>query len=141
MPDGHDYRDLNRYAEATRLPQLRIIRIDASFCFCNAVYLRNQIARMTRENGIRAVIIDFTSVNDLDSTAYGVLERVAEQLKEKNMHLVFAGMKGPVRDILKRGGLPGIIGQQNLHLTVHKAVQHLRHRTDLLPECHDGAGI
>ncbi len=141
MPDGREYRDLARNRGAVRLPGIVLLRVDASFCFLNAGFLRDKIHDMTLDRDVRVMIIDASSINDLDSTAFDVLERVVESLQDRGIHLYITGVKGPVRDILKRGRLWEKIGPSHFYLNPHAAVQHIRHYTDLLSECSAGAGI
>lgn len=141
MPDGLDYRNLSRYPQARRVPGILLLRVDASFCFLNAAYLRKTIFNAFLNRDVHSIVIDASSMNDLDGTAYSVLERIHEALAEKNMRFYITGLKGPVRDILQAGGLWEEMGQESFQLSPAKAVNHLQRNTDLLAECKDGAGI
>ncbi|RMF60958.1 MAG: sodium-independent anion transporter, partial [Bacteroidetes bacterium] len=103
-----------------------LLRIDASFSFANAEYLRDLIlSRSEQDPGLRAIILDASSVNDLDLTAASVLRSVAETLRARGIELYMAGVKGPVMDVIARTGLDERIGRDHFFLSPHRAVKHL----------------
>ncbi len=126
LPGTRSFRDLDRHPEARPIEGILLLRIDASFSFANAEYLRDLIlSRSEQDPGLRAIILDASSVNDLDLTAASVLRSVAETLHARGIELYLAGVKGPVMDVITRTGLDERIGRDHFFLSPHRAVKHL----------------
>jgi SulP family sulfate permease len=104
-----------------------MLRVDASFSFANAEFLKDVILQESQasDHSIRAVIIDASSINDLDTTAAGVLTAVAETLKKRDIELYFGGMKEPVMKTMRRTDLYDVLGEDHFYLSPHRAVKHL----------------
>lgn len=124
---SHFFRDVTRYPEAKKIRGLLVLRVDASFSFNNAEYFKEYIISKSEEENrrIEAVIIEGRSINDLDTTAIEALQNVVDNLHEFNIDLHFAGLKGPIRDIMLRSGLARKMGGAHFHMTTHEAVQYI----------------
>lgn len=126
LPGTRSFRDVKRYKNAEKIPGLFILRVDASFSFANAEYLRDRILRqIKRQDDLRAVIIDASSINDLDMTATAVLKEIADTLEGHGIGLYFAGVKGSVRDVIRKSGLAEHLGENHFFLSPHRAVSTL----------------
>ena len=68
------------------------------------------------------------SINDLDTTAVEALRTVIESLEEMNIKIYFTGLKGPVRDVMRRSGLMKELGEDHFHMSPHRAVLHILKR-------------
>lgn len=127
LPGTRSFRDVRRHREAASLPGILMIRIDASFSFANAEYLRDMILeeiRQTHETPT-AVVLDASSINDLDTTAVGILGTVAEVLAERGVALYFGGVKTPVLHVMQRSGFYDQLGADHFFLSPHRAVKHI----------------
>ena len=124
LPGTRSFRSLRRFPEAERDDDILVIRIDASFSFANADFLRDLLldGQGAVRESTRAVVVDMSSVNDLDTTALGVLGFVADTLRERNITLLFAGTKSPVEDTFRRAALFDRIGADRFFLSPHRAV-------------------
>ncbi|WP_456427280.1 SulP family inorganic anion transporter [Rhodocaloribacter sp.] len=127
LPGTRSFRDLRRHPEAQPIEGILMLRVDASFSFANAEFLKDLILKESEpeDSKIRAVIIDSSSVNDLDMTALAVLRNVAETLKERGIELYFGGVKGPVLDVFQRSGLYDRLGADHFFLSPHRAVRYV----------------
>jgi len=126
VPGTRLFRDLNRFDQAERLDDILILRVDASFSFANAEYFKEFILESEREGrDIRVVIIDGTSINDLDTTAVNALISVSETLEDRGIGLYFTGLIGPVREVVVRSGLRDELGDDHFHMDPHEAVMHV----------------
>ncbi|MEX0769652.1 MAG: sulfate permease [Balneolaceae bacterium] len=121
------FRDIARNPEAHQVEGILILRLDASFSFNNADYIKDFIIHKATERGnrIHAVIVDGASINDLDTTAIESLRSVAETLEDWDIELHFSGLKGPIRDVMLRSGLARKMGGTHFHMSTHHAVQYL----------------
>lgn len=100
------YHDVERHPHGDRIPGLLIIRFDAPLFFANG----EAFARFVRESvdssdGTRWVAIAAEPVTDIDTTAAEALVDLDDDLHERGIRLVFAELKGPVKDRLARFGL------------------------------------
>lgn len=98
------FRDLKRFPHAKTLDEILIVRVDSSLHFANTYYLEEKIGHLLYEKPkVNMVIIDFSGVNDMDSSASKSLEEFKDQLDGK-IKIYFVGMKGPARDTANRAG-------------------------------------
>lgn len=118
------FKDLKRFAEAEKIEKIMILRIDASFSFTNAEFFKDFILRksMSRDEKVEAVIIDGSAINDLDTTALEALRSVIETLQDWEVEFHISGLKGPVRDVMKRAGLYDLMGEERVFRSPHQAV-------------------
>ena len=126
VPGTRLFRDLNRFDQSERLDDILILRVDAPFSFANAEYFKEFILESEREGrDIQVVIIDGTTINDLDTTAVDALKSVSETLEDRGIELYFTGLIGPVRGVVVRSGLRDELGDEHFHMDPHEAVTHV----------------
>ena len=127
LPGTRSFRDVHRRPEAQCIAGILLLRVDASFSFANAEYLKDFILQHTQDDGspVRAVIVDASTMNDLDMTAVGVLTFVAEALRRRDIALYMTGVKGAARDVARRSELVETLGEDHFFLSPHRAVKHI----------------
>jgi SulP family sulfate permease len=126
VPGTRLFRDLDRFDQAERIDDILVLRVDASFSFANAEYFKDFILESEQEGrDISVVIIDGTSINDLDTTAVEALHSVSETLEDRGIELYFTGLIGPVREVVVRSGLRDTLGDDHFHMDPHEAVMHI----------------
>lgn len=129
LPGTRSFRDLRRYPDAHPMEGILMLRVDASFSFANAEFVKDLILeRSEKGDDFRAVIIDASSINDLDTTAVAVLFAVAEILRERGVELYFGGVKDQVQDVMVRSGLYEKLGADHFFLSPHRAVKSVLSR-------------
>jgi SulP family sulfate permease len=74
---------------------------------------------------VKWVIIDLSGVNDIDAVAIDTLEDVIENYHGKQIQFLFAGMKGPVRDLVAKAGWEEKYGEGITYLSLQQALQHI----------------
>ena len=118
------YHDITRHTEAKRIPGLILFRWDAPLFFANAEIFHEHILQAIAEAPTRTkwVVVAAEPVTDIDITAADALAALDEALHAEGMELCFAGMKGPVKDRLKRYGLFTALGTENFFPTLGQAV-------------------
>jgi len=124
LPDEGVFRNVSRFPAARRYRGVLLARPDATLYFANMAFLESWLdAAVQRRNGeaggpLRAVVIDFSAVNDVDAMALEALERRLDAWDGAGIALHLAGVKGPVRDRLRRAGFlerhPGRAGHVSL---------------------------
>ena len=132
VPGTRLFRDLDRFDQAERIDDILVLRVDAAFSFANAEYFKDFILESERAGrDIRAIVIDGTSINDLDTTALDALHSVIETLDDRGIALHFTGLIGPVREVVVRSGLRDQLGAEHFHMGPHDAVVHVLRKWDL----------
>ncbi|PRQ00608.1 putative sulfate transporter [Enhygromyxa salina] len=123
MPGTTDYRDVSRCPEAVATAGVIVLRVDAQLYFGNVEFLERTIEGLLDEApDTRAIVIDAKAINRLDSSADTALGNIDETLAARGVTLHFAGVKGPVRDMMARSGLSERLGEGRQWATVHEAV-------------------
>lgn len=123
MPGSRAFRNLDDAPEATPFPGILILRIDAQFYFGNVSFLRETLRDLeaAAAKPLRAVLLDASAVNNLDSSADAALHRMASEYTERGIRMLFAGVKGPVREVMQRSGFFAALGPENFFLSLHDA--------------------
>jgi SulP family sulfate permease len=124
------FKDLKRFAEADKIERIMILRIDASFSFTNAEFFKDYILRksLSEDEEIEAVIIDGSTINDLDTTALEALRSVIETLSDWEIEFHISGLKGPVRDVMRKAGIYELMGEERIFRSPHQAVINILSR-------------
>ena len=135
LPDSTLYRNVGRFPQAERVPGVAIIRFDVSLSYLNVEFLKRRVHRLVDEAGpeLRAVVLDASGVNDIDTSAVEAFTELVVDLAEDGIAVHLAGAKGPVRDVLMRSGTYQQLGDR-VHDQVHDAV------VALAPDQADGHG-
>ena len=127
LPDTDHYRDLERHPEGLTQTNTIIVRIDASLYFANIPYMKEKLEQLEIESGknLDQVIIDAIGINEVDASALHALKELVDEYQERDIDVLFTGVKGPVRDIFKRSGLDDVIGPEKFYLDINQAVESL----------------
>jgi high affinity sulfate transporter 1 len=118
------YHDRARHPEGRRIPGLVILRFDAPLFFANAELFAGCV-RGAVDAGpapVRWVAIAAEPITDIDTTAADALVRLDDELAARGIRLVFAELKGPVKDRLGRYGLGTRFGPDRFYSTIGTAV-------------------
>ena len=118
------FRDVSRHHEVETFPGLLIFRFDQEVFFANAAFFRDQIRNLLESSNPapRAILVDATAITHIDTTGLDMLAELDDELSSEGIILMFARVKGPVRDILKRAGLAERFGPERLHPTIKSGV-------------------
>lgn len=103
--DAGVFRNVRRYDDAVTWPDLYLTRPDASLYFANMAALEDDLnAAVADRPDLRAIVLDFSGVNDVDGVAIDVLQDRIDAFDGQGIAVHLAGVKGPVRDLLARAG-------------------------------------
>jgi len=118
------FRNLNRFPEARVYPGVLILRIDSSLYFANLEFIQDLLdGKIAEKPEIRRVIIDFSSVNDIDAPAIDALEEVIARYRAQKIGFLFAGVKGPLRDRFAHAGWEEKYGDAFQYPSVQQALK------------------
>lgn len=125
VPGIPGYHDVSRHPEGERIPGLVILRFDAPLFFGNGAllgsFVRNELDRAA--DGTERVVLAAEPVTGIDTTALDELVELDEWLEQHGVDLVFAELKGPVKDRLLRYGVGARFSPDHFYPTVGAAVR------------------
>jgi len=118
------YHDITRYPNARQIPGLVLFRWDAPLFFANAELFRESVLSVVKSASIpvRWFVIAAEPVTSVDVTAADMLEELDHSLQGAGVELLFAELKDPVKDKLKRFGLFAQLGEGAFFPTVGASV-------------------
>ena len=107
VPESDFYRNKNRFEEVIIEDDVLIFRFDAQLFYANSSYFRDTLDEMTARKGeaLKLIVLDGESINRIDSTGIEMLKERIKYFRKRGIDFYFAGIKGPVRDVLFRGGI------------------------------------
>ena len=132
LPDVPGYHDLSRHPEGVRVPGLVIARFDAPLFFANGAVFTGFVRSLVEEaeddpdRDLTHVVLAAEPITGIDTTALDELVDLDEWLADRGIELVFAELKGPVKDRLRRFGTRARFGPDHFYPTVSAAVRALR---------------
>jgi SulP family sulfate permease len=124
IPGSNVFRNPKNFPEARPVPGVLILRMDASFYFANVAFFKERLDSLLAETSrpVSLVILDASSINDLDSSAELALREVTNRLRSIGMDLCLANVKGPVLGVMRRSGFLEFLGQEHVFLDLAQAV-------------------
>ena len=127
IPETDKYRDLERYPNAKTQSNTIIVRIDSTLYFANVEYMKEKLEELeiVSEKNLEQVILDANGINEVDSSALHALKELIDEYHSRDINVIFANVKGPVRDLFRRSGLVELLGEENFYLDINKAVSDL----------------
>ena len=118
-----EFGDLDRHPDSQRIPGLVILRLDAPLYFFNANVARTQIlAQTTADPPPQAILLDLAASADLDIGTADMLRDLYSDLRANKIDLLFAQIRGSVRDRMTKTGLLEHIGADHLYPSIAAAV-------------------
>ena len=127
VPGRRGYHDLSRNPQGARIPGIVILRFDAPLFFANGATFDDWVRASVKEAGpgVHTVILASEPITDIDTTAIDELVELDEYLSAHDIRLLFAEMKGPVVDVLRKYGMTDRFTPDRFWSTVGAAVDEL----------------
>ena len=124
VPGSRFYRNTSRFSGLEIRPDILVIRFDAQLYFANVDYFSTQLENFALQKGesLRLIVLNAESINNLDSTAIRMLEEVYEHYQNLKIEMVFASVKGPVRDALAKSHLMEKLGEKRFFMSIQDAI-------------------
>ena len=120
------FRNIKRFSEVKTYPEVLILRPDASLYFANMGFFEDLLRKsLVEKPDVKWVMIDLSGVNDIDAVAIDALEDIIENYRNREIQFLFAGMKGPVRDLVAKAGWEEKYGEGITYLSLQQALQHI----------------
>ncbi len=124
-----EFGDVLRHPDYELIPGLMIVRLDAPLYFLNAGVAQTMIRDMAAtQPEPRALLIDLGASGDLDIPTMDLLADVDVKLRNRGVTLMFAQMRGAVRDRLERAHFMDVIGAENVFPSLAAGVDAYKQR-------------
>ncbi len=105
LPSTKHYRNIKRHKVET-WAHLLLLRIDENITFANMNFIEEFIeAQLQNAPSVKHIVLIFTSVSDIDTTALEALEQLNQSLKKNEITLNFAEVKGFLLDKVQKSDL------------------------------------
>jgi SulP family sulfate permease len=124
VPNSNFYRNKERFRDVVLEDEILVFRFDAQLFYANANYFRDNLDLIAEKKGagLKLIVIDAESINRVDSTGIEMLLERIKYYQKRGVLFYFAGVKGPVRDDMFRGGILKIIDINHFFMRVNGAV-------------------
>jgi high affinity sulfate transporter 1 len=118
------YHDIERYPEARQVPGLVLFRWDAPLFFANAELFKEQVLTELNQSPtpVKWFMVAAEPITSVDVSAADMLADLDDELQKAGIQLMFAEMKDPVRDKLKRFRLETRFDDNHFFPTIGEAV-------------------
>lgn len=125
IPNSTIYKNIKRFPDAEVDDQVLIVRFDARLFYANFNYFRDRLVEFERGKELKAIVIDASGINSIDTSAIQSIKKMNVAYKKRGIQLLFAGLKGPVRDSFKQNRIFTLHGAEHFFLTVNDAIRYL----------------
>ena len=124
VPGTSNFRNIDRTPDAITVPGVVVLRVDAPLYFANAEFLAETLREVesAHPDPLRVMILDFSSVTDLDSSADAVLSEVADDYAARGVEFYLANVKGIILDVMRRSGFYVRLGPARFFFSTHEAM-------------------
>jgi SulP family sulfate permease len=124
VPGTTSFRNIDRSPGAITTDGVVVFRVDAPLYFANADFLQEALVELEAAlpGKLRALVLDCSSVTDLDSTADQVLQDLATDYAGRGVEFYLANVKGIILDVMRRSGLYGRLGADHFFVSTYDAV-------------------
>jgi SulP family sulfate permease len=134
LPGTEAYRDVQRHPEAITFPGLLIWRIGGDLFFASIGHVGEALkASLDARLDVNRVLLDFSQVNFIDSTASDEFLRLINELKNRGFTLAFARVRDAVRDDMRLAGIEAIVGPRNFYERLTDGVRAGSSKDRLVP--------
>ncbi|EGG15858.1 hypothetical protein DFA_09527 [Cavenderia fasciculata] len=127
IPGTASFTDVALHPEAIVEQGVTVFRFDSPIIFVNAYYLRKQLKKIykledeTKNPLIKAIILDFGAVTNVDSTGIKYLKELIRELTELSIVTSFADIRPNVLEQLKVSGIYRDLGADHFFQTIYNA--------------------
>lgn len=124
VPGTTNFRNVDRTPGAITIPGVIVLRVDAPLYFANADFLADTLAEVesAHPDRLRVMILDCSSVTDLDSSADATLSEIADDYAARGVEFCLANVKGIILDVMRRSDLYTRIGPAHFFFSTNEAV-------------------
>lgn len=130
------FRNIKRYKEAVTSKEVVVLRVDSNFHFANISYIEEKVKSIIKQRKeLKWVVFDMSGVNDVDTISVDTLEEMIDFYQEKGITILFASMKGTIRDTVNKANWNHKYKEQLNHLPLDQLLKakgiHLENSQEL----------
>jgi anti-anti-sigma factor len=127
-PGTRVFREVGESAGDETAPGLAVVRLDGGLFFATADPLHDRLREVVQNSDppLRAVVLDFESVDFVDSQGVAKLNELRQLADRYEIDFRLAGVKSSVIKFLEADGVVDAIGADHMHGDVHQAVEAQR---------------
>ena len=126
---GTDYfRNVERFpAEVERRDDVLMFRFDAPLFYANAAEFRDELLGRVQRCGaaLTTVVLNSEAITYVDSTAEHALARLIAELQQRGLRVIVSGAIGPVRDVVLRGPVGRLVGEEHMFVRSSEVMDFL----------------
>jgi sulfate permease, SulP family len=99
-----EFRNVERWPTRTD-DTIALLRVDGPLFFANTKFLEDRVNTLVSSHPkLKAIVIDSSATTDIDASGAHALHELAADLETAGIALHLAVVRGPIRDVLTRGG-------------------------------------
>ncbi|MEO1895185.1 MAG: sodium-independent anion transporter, partial [Methylococcales bacterium] len=103
------------------------MRIDENLYFANTNFLEDTVMRLVADNkAINHIVLICSSISVIDTSGLESLDDILYRLNKVDVKLHLAEIKGPVMDKLRGTDFLNKLGEENVFMSTHQAMQALK---------------
>jgi SulP family sulfate permease len=127
------FRNVLRHDVKT-LPHVLALRVDENLYFANTRFLEDRmLAAVADHKNIEHLVLICSAINFIDASALESLENTVRALSEAGVTVHLAEVKGPVMDKLEKSDFLKHLGEGEVFLSTHEAIEKLDRPHDTGP--------
>ncbi|HXV31180.1 MAG TPA: SulP family inorganic anion transporter [Sinorhizobium sp.] len=136
IPGRDGFYKLHREPEARAVPGFGACMIQGSLLFFNTDYVEARLLSIADAlpAGTRWLVIDASTIPQIDSTATAMLEEVSDELKKRGIALGLAELHTDARAMLDRAGVIDKIGSGMIFEGIEDALDSFEAQSESRPE-------
>ena len=126
VPGRAGFHDVSRVRDAEQLEGALVYRFDAPLFYANAERFRARVRSLVKRRGdVRLVVIEASTIPDLDVTAARMLGELQQELAGRGIRLVVSEAVGSVRDLLVGDELKEDFSESDMFDSVEQALDSI----------------
>jgi MFS superfamily sulfate permease-like transporter len=121
-------------------PGLIVYRFGADLFYANQNRFTDEVRALVASapTPVHAVVIDASAITDIDCSASQSLLDLIDEMKRRNVKLVFGRVTSYLKSDLDRHGITAVVGAAQIFPTLHEAIAYAR--GEALPQSDHGKG-
>lgn len=134
LPGTTQYRNIKNYRQAELYDGILIVRVDAPIYFANTQNIREKVRkyeqRASKNKKLQFIIIEFSAVAHVDTSALHTLQEMHKNYIERNIQMCITNPNAKVMQRLQLCGLVDEIGLDQIFVSTHDALNYCLHEMD-----------
>jgi anti-anti-sigma factor len=123
------FRDSERWG-LQRCRHVMVLRFYGKLFFANTTVIETKILEeIANMPELKHVVIVGNGISDIDTSGEEIIAQIVDELRRQGYGLSFTALRDPVIDVLKRTGVLEKIGEENIYVNVHTALDNIIYAT------------